>query len=206
MAYGDETQVTYSYPSKHGPSGGSEFGKASSPRKLLGKQPRSRYIQSRLLGRPPRPNKPSATGWSAAVCRRHLRVRVFGSNRDRLHLQQSILRDSVEADSGQNFDDGTISPRWPSKKHKNLEHSACKWQRLQNCGNDCENRERHRAAGKKAVEKALPGEGGVRMFCSENRRVGGRDRPSAGAPTNAGQTSGKSRRQHVQNRLYPGLL
>ena len=44
--------------------------------------------------------------------------------------------------------------------------------------NDCENRERHRTAGKKAVEKALSGEGGVRVFCSENRRVGGRDRPS----------------------------
>ena len=121
-------------------------------------------------------------------------------------MPQSILRDSVEADSGQNFDDGARSPRWPSKKHKNLEHSACKWQRLQNRGNDCENRERHRAAGKKAVEKALPGEGGVRMFCSENRCVGGRDRPSAVTPTNAGQTSAKSRRQHVQNRLYPGLL
>ena len=94
----------------------------------------------------------------------------------------------------------------PRKKHKNLEHSACKLQRLQNHGNDCENRERPRAAGKKAVEKALPGEGGVRVFCSENRCVGGRDHPSAEAPTNTGQTSGKPRRQHVRNRLYPGLL
>ena len=73
-------------------------------------------------------------------------------------------------------------------------------------GNDCEKRERHWAAGKKAVETALPREGGLRVFCSKGRRVGGRYRPSAGAPTNAGQTSGKPRRQHVRNRLYPGLL
>ena len=84
------------------------------------------YIQSRLLGRPPRPNKPPAIGGSAAVCRRHLRVRVFGPNRDRSHSQQSILRASVEADSSQNCDGGARSPRWPSRKHKDLEHSACK--------------------------------------------------------------------------------
>ena len=44
------------------------------------------------------------------------------------------------------------------------------------------------------------------MLCSKGRRVGGRYRPSVGAPTNAGQNSGKLRRQHVRNRLYPGLL
>ena len=35
------------------------------------------------------------------------------------------------------------------------------------------------------MEKALPGEGGVSVFCSENRRVGDRDRPSAGVPAKA---------------------
>ena len=72
--YSDGARANYSYPIEHGPSGESEFGKASCPRKLLGKQPRSRYLQSRLLGRPPRPNKPPAIGGPAAVCRRLVRV------------------------------------------------------------------------------------------------------------------------------------
>ena len=44
----------------------------------------------------------------------------------------------------------------PRKKHKNLAHRACKHKRLQNPGNNCENRERNRAAGKKAVKKLFP--------------------------------------------------
>ena len=105
-------------------------------------------------------------------------MRVFGPNGGRSHSLHSILRASVEADSSQNLDGGARSPRRASKKHKNLEHSACNLQRLQNSGNDCENRERHRAAGKKEVERALPGEEGVRKFCSKDRCVGGKDRPS----------------------------
>ena len=116
-------------------------------------------------------------------------MRVFGPNGGRSHSRQSILRAGGEADNSQNLYDDARLPRQPSKKHQNLEHSACNLQRLQNHGNDCENRERHWAAGKKAVEKALPREGGIRVFCSKGRRVGGRYLPSAGAPTNAGQIS-----------------
>ena len=73
----DGARTIYSYPGEHGPSGESEFGKTS-PRKLLERQPPSRYIQSRLLRGQPRWNKPPAVGWSTPVCRRHLHMRVFG--------------------------------------------------------------------------------------------------------------------------------
>ena len=112
----DGARTIYSYPVEHGPSDRSMFGKTS-PRKLLGKQPPPRYIQSRLLGGPPRSNKPPAIGWSAAVCRRHLRMRVFGPNRDRSHSRQSVLQASVEADSSQNLYGSARSPRW----------SSCSW-------------------------------------------------------------------------------
>ena len=155
---------------------------------------------------PPRSNKSPAIEWSTPICRRHLHMRLFGPNGGRPRAWHTILRASVETNSTKNLCSSARSSGRPSKKHQGLEHSACNLQRFENSGNDCENRKRHWAAGKKAVGTALPREGGLRVFCSKGRRVGGRYRPPAGAPTNAGQTSGKPRRQHVRNRLYPGLL
>ena len=101
----DGVRMTYSFSIEYWSSGGSEFGKTSSPRKLLGKQPPSRYIQSRLLGRPPRSNKSPAIGGSDAVCRRHLRVQVFGPNRsvedleEKLDEAQKGILDNIEEGS-----------------------------------------------------------------------------------------------------------
>ena len=200
--YGDEARPNFTYPIEHGPSSRSEFGKAPSPRKLLEKQPCGRYFESGLLGRPPGANKPPSIGGPVAVRRRLLRVWGFGPSGDSPRSRQkSILRARGKADSSQNFVGGAKSPGRPAKKHKNLAHRACKHKRLQNPGNNCENRERNRAAGKKAVEKALPGEGGLCVFHSKNRRVRGRDHPAAGVPANACQTPGKPRRRHVPNRI-----
>ena len=121
----DGARTIHGYPGEHGTSGGSEFGKTSSPRKLLGKQPSSRYIQSGLLRGPPRSNKPPAIGWSTPVCRRHLHMRLFGPNGGRPHTWHIILRASVEANSSKNLYGSARSPGRPSKKRQDLEHSAC---------------------------------------------------------------------------------
>ena len=99
--------MTYSYPIEHGPSGGSEFGKASSPRKLLIVARISMTAQE-VLGGPPKNTRISNT--------------VLASGKDS-KIVETILK--IESDTGQR----------------------------------------------------------ARKQCSENRRVRGRDRPSAGAPT-----------------------
>ena len=81
------------------------------------------------------------------------------------------------------------------RKNTNISHTVLSsTKRLKNPRDNHKNRERNRAAIKKAVETAVPGKGGVRSFCCEDRCVGGRDRKAARASANTGQTLGKPRR------------